>query len=254
MARYPRTARKTRGSSVRMHNVPTTHLSLYHHVTTFCISRADRFRGLPTGTHRHPTPNKSHGNYPRLCSSPPQKHFQRSSSGSATGVDRCFYGHRLSRLYQEPRTMADRPTGIHQWLGSGRFPSIHAIINPLTPVLRQVLDTLSPELDIHKRCLRALRKACGIYGLLPASYRVPFGLTTVTVNKRPVASSGFADVWMARSRDNQTFAVKHIRIYEVDNLDDMTKVLRFRYPALVRIFHWKSLPRDTAKGWSPAGE
>ena len=124
--------------------------------------------------------------------------------------------------------------------------------DPLTPVLRQILDTLSPESDIYKRCLRALRKVCGIYGLLPTSHHMPSGLTTV--NKRPFASGGFADVWKARSRDNRTFAVKCIRIYEVDNFGDVTKVLRFRYPALIRISHWKSFPRDTAKRWSSAGE
>ena len=92
----------------------------------------------------------------------------------------------------------------------------------LTPALRQIIDTLSPESDIRKRCLRALRKTCGIYGILPASHLMPPGLSTV--GKRAFASGGFADVWKAMNTDNQTFAVKRIRIYEVDNLGEMTKV------------------------------
>ena len=103
----------------------------------------------------------------------------------------------------------------------------------LTPLPCQILDTLSPELEIYKRSLRALRKACGIHGLLPASHLLPPGITTV--NKRPFASGGFADVWKARSRNNQYFALKCLRIYEVDNLVDMNKVLRLRCPVPARI-------------------
>lgn len=126
------------------------------------------------------------------------------------------------------------------------------VSDPLTPLLHQILDTLSPELDIYKRCLRALRKACGIYGLLPASHFLPPGLTTV--NKRPYASGGFADVWKARSRDNQAFAVKCLRIYEVDNLVEMNKVLRLCCQAPTRISHCKTAPRNTAKRLSFAEE
>ena len=122
--------------------------------------------------------------------------------------------------------------------------------DPLTPLLRQILDTLSPKSDIYKRCLRALRKACGIYGLLPASHFLPPGLTTV--HKRAYASGGFADVWMARSRDSQDFAVKCLRVYEVDNIEDVKKVLRLCRPAPTRISHWKTVPRNTAKRLSSA--
>ena len=130
----------------------------------------------------------------------------------------------------------------------GSRPSVLAS-DPLTPLLDQILDTLSPHLDIYKRCLRALRKACGIYGLLPPSHFMPPGLTTA--NKRPHASGGFADVWRARNMDNQYYAVKHIRIYEVDNFADITKVLR---PYCVVLSYWKTAPRNTAKRLSSAGE
>ena len=108
----------------------------------------------------------------------------------------------------------------------------------LTPDVRQILDTLSPELDIYRRCLGALRNVCGIYRLLPTSHRIPPGLTTE--GKRPVTSGSYADVWKARSRDNQIFAVKHIRTYEVDDLKDVKKVLRLRYSSLIVISHRKS--------------
>jgi len=124
--------------------------------------------------------------------------------------------------------------------------------DPLTPFLRQILDTLSPELGIYKRCLRALGEVCGIYGLLPASHFLPPGLTTV--HKRPFASGSFADLWKARSMDNQVFAVKRIRIYEVDNLSDVNKVLQPCCLVPTRISHRKTVPRNTAKRLSSAGE
>jgi hypothetical protein len=74
---------------------------------------------------------------------------------------------------------------------------------------------------------------------------MPPGLATV--NKRPFAAGGFADVWKARSRNNQAFAVKNIRVYEVDNLENMKKVLRVCSSVSVGISHWNSVPRVTAK-------
>ena len=78
-------------------------------------------------------------------------------------------------------------------------------------------------------------KTCGIYGLLPTSYIMPSGLTTV--NKRPFASGGVGDVWKARNRDNHYFAVKNIHIYEVDDLADVKKLLRLYCPVPTRISH-----------------
>jgi len=104
----------------------------------------------------------------------------------------------------------------------GSRPSV-LVSDQLTPLLRQILDTLSPQSGIYKRGLRALRKACGIYGILPASHCVPPGLTTV--NKRPFAVGGVAEVWKARNKDNQAFAVRCIRVFEVDDFKATTKVL-----------------------------
>lgn len=95
----------------------------------------------------------------------------------------------------------------------------------LRPFL-QTMTTLPPGSLIYYPSLRALRKTCGIYETLPASYRVPQGLTLVTIGqmKRPFASGGFSDVWKARNDDGQIFAIKHLRTYETDDLTDAKKV------------------------------
>ncbi|KAF9647855.1 kinase-like protein [Thelephora ganbajun] len=89
----------------------------------------------------------------------------------------------------------------------------------LTAPPYQIIDTLSPGSEFYHRCLRALRKTCGIYGLLPSSHIIPQGLTLVTTNnmKRPVASGGFSDVWRAGGNGGQIFAIKHFRIYDPDD-------------------------------------
>jgi len=91
--------------------------------------------------------------------------------------------------------------------------------------LDHTITTLPSESDIYYRSLRALRKTCGIYETLPASYRVPRGLTLVTIGqmKRPFASGGFSDVWKARNDEGQIFAIKHLRTYETDDLTDAKK-------------------------------
>ena len=119
----------------------------------------------------------------------------------------------------------------------------------LTAVPHQIIDTLPPGSEIYHRCLRALRKACGIYGILPASYLMSQGLTLVTTSamKRPFASGGFSDVWKARSDDGLIFAIKHIRTYETDDLKHMKKVPRVCRYQPVGIAHTSPIPRNTAK-------
>ncbi|KAF9646106.1 kinase-like protein [Thelephora ganbajun] len=91
--------------------------------------------------------------------------------------------------------------------------------------LDRIIDTLSPGSEFYHRCLRALRKTCGIYGFLPSSHIMPPGLILVTATnmKRPFASGGFSDVWRARGSGGQIFAIKHLRTYEVDDLQDVGK-------------------------------
>lgn len=149
-----------------------------------------------------------------------------------------------------PRWQVDPQAYINGLDQVGSHPSV-LFSDRLTPLLYQILDTLSPELDIYRHCLRALVKVCGIYGLLPTSYIVPPGLTVV--NKRPFASSIHAGVWKARNMDNCYFAVKHIYVYEVDDLMDLTGVLRICYSVPVRISHRRIVPRNTAGRLSSPG-
>lgn len=124
--------------------------------------------------------------------------------------------------------------------------SVH-VNNPLTLTLHQIIDTLEPESDIYKRCLRALRKTCGIYGILPSSHLMPPGLTLVVGTvKRPFASGGFSDVWKASNNAGRIFAVKQLRTYEVNDLRIDKKARQV--PHFAR--QYSSLtpcPRNTAK-------
>ena len=93
-------------------------------------------------------------------------------------------------------------------------------------VPHQLLDTLEPGSEIYHRSLRALRRTCGIYGLLPTSHLISERLSLVTTDqmKRPFASGGYSDVWQARNDGGQIFAIKQLRTYVVDNLPHVKKV------------------------------
>lgn len=125
----------------------------------------------------------------------------------------------------------------------------------LTAVPHQMINTLEHGSEIYYRCLRALRKTCGIYGILPASFCMSQELTLVTTGKikRPFASGGFSDVWKARDNDGRIFAIKHIRTYETDDLAHMKKVLRVCHTTF-SIPHRSSVPRNIVKRSPSAGE
>jgi len=118
----------------------------------------------------------------------------------------------------------------------------------LITVPHQMIDTLTPGSKIYDRCLRALRKTCGIYGILQSSRVVPQGLTLVTSDtmNRPFASGGFADVWKARNDNGEIFAIKHLRTYEVDDLRHVKKVLRICH-SVIQYFSLESLPQRYCK-------
>jgi len=102
------------------------------------------------------------------------------------------------------------------------------ITSKLTVAPDQLIDTLTHGSVTYKFSLQALRKACGIYGILPSSHLMPPGLTLVTTGtmKCPFASGGFSDVWKARYDSGRVFVIKHLRTYEVDNLSHVKEVLR----------------------------
>jgi len=78
----------------------------------------------------------------------------------------------------------------------------------------QIIDSLPTDSGLRKRCIRALRKTCGLYGILPVSYTVSF-LDRPGGRQRPFASGSFADVWKLADKTNQdvVFAVKSLRVY-----------------------------------------
>jgi len=84
----------------------------------------------------------------------------------------------------------------------------------------QAIDILSPESDIHERCVRELSTVCGIYGLLPESHKVNSILTT---SQHAVASGGYSDIWKAVNKTGEYFAVKVLRMYE-DSAAQVKKV------------------------------
>lgn len=86
----------------------------------------------------------------------------------------------------------------------------------------QAIDILSHESDIHERCVRALSKVCGIYGLLPDSHEVGLNLT---VGDHPVTFGGFSDIWKAAGTNGEVWAIKMLRVYQND-IERMKKVGR----------------------------
>ena len=84
-------------------------------------------------------------------------------------------------------------------------------------IWQQIIDSLPADSELRKRCLRALRKTCGICEMLPTSHEVPFMLKNPD-RQRPLVQGGFSDVWkLSDERDqDQVFAVKKLRVYGED--------------------------------------
>ena len=100
----------------------------------------------------------------------------------------------------------------------------------------QAIDILSPESDIHERCVRALSKACGIYGLLPDSHKIK---ATLTTSQHAIASGGFSDIWKATNENGEVFAVKVLRMYQNNAL----QVKKVGYHVLFAI-HYRKVVSD----------
>jgi hypothetical protein len=87
----------------------------------------------------------------------------------------------------------------------------------------QAIDILSPGSDLHERCVREQSRACKIYGLLPASYKVK---ATLAMSEHAVASGGFSDIWKATNENGEVFAIKVFRLYE-SNVVQVKKATQF---------------------------
>ncbi|KAF9789530.1 kinase-like domain-containing protein [Thelephora terrestris] len=92
--------------------------------------------------------------------------------------------------------------------------NLHGIgIDPQSYIdgLDKAIGIISSGSDIHGRCVRALSRACKIYGLLPASHEVTSLLTT---SQYAIASGRFSDIWKATNANGEVFALKVLRMYE----------------------------------------
>ena len=131
----------------------------------------------------------------------------------------------LPGLGIDPQAYIDGFDKVRPWFFYPRSFSVHGLWG------LQAIDILSPESDIHNRCVRALSKVCGIYGLLPDSHKVK---STLTTSQHAIASGGFSDIWKATDEKNEVFAIKVLRMYE-NNASQVTKVRQYsRSPPAAR--------------------
>ena len=87
----------------------------------------------------------------------------------------------------------------------------------------QIIDGRLVDPGLRRRCLRALRKTCGLYGILPDSHTVTYPLSKP--GPRAVASGGFGDVWrLVDETSDIAYAVKSLRVYEQDPVEKINKV------------------------------
>ena len=101
---------------------------------------------------------------------------------------------------------------------------------------QQIIDSLPSDLDLRKRCIRALRKTCGLNGILPTSHVISF--TLCQPSQRAFASGGYSDIWRLADKRNPdlVFAVKSLRVYEQDYSETINKVRNFSICDWIRGF------------------
>lgn len=82
-----------------------------------------------------------------------------------------------------------------------------------------MIDNLPDDSDLRKRSILALRKMCGVYGIIPASYFVKFV-------EGAFAAEGSCDVrkCTVTGNTNKVVAVRVLRICESDFVDEVGKV------------------------------
>ncbi|KAF9789413.1 kinase-like domain-containing protein [Thelephora terrestris] len=130
-----------------------------------------------------------------------------------------------------PATMAPRafplPTWLTDMLSWDGKSDISRVLNTAfvdanyLDWIKNLKERADPALQ--RRCIRALRKTCGLHGILPSSYEVTRPLSKP--GPRAFASGGFSDVWkLTDTRDDSVvFAVKTLRVYEQDPADKINK-------------------------------
>ena len=117
-------------------------------------------------------------------------------------------------------------------------------------IWRQIIDSLPPDSKLRKRYTLALRKACGLYGTLPASCTTTFGRSKP--GQRVFESGGCSDVWRSAGKKGRdpVFAVKTLRVYG----QDPDKVWRLPIRNWYKGLTGDSPSRNTARKLWFAGE
>ena len=103
----------------------------------------------------------------------------------------------------------------------------------LLTVGSQIIEGLPVDSDLRRRYLRALRKTCGLNGIIPTSYTFTQPLNRI--GPRPFATVGFSDVWrfIHQHNPNMAFAVKSLRVYDKDPVEKINKVRNSHQAQLV---------------------
>ena len=98
----------------------------------------------------------------------------------------------------------------------------------------QIIDSLPVDSNLRRRCIRALRKTCGLYGVLPTSHIVSFPLAKL--GKHHFTSGASADVWKFASGESydRVFAVKSFRVHEESSVEKIDKVQGFSTRRLIK--------------------
>ena len=114
-----------------------------------------------------------------------------------------------------------------QYINSLEKVSLYLIWSTYAHLMKiwwQITDTLQIDSDPWRQCLRALTMACGLYGILPTSYEIPFTLSEPC--GKPSSSCSFFNHWRLSNEDdpNQVFAVKSFRAWTGYNLEILKKV------------------------------
>jgi len=106
--------------------------------------------------------------------------------------------------------------------------------------LYKIVCTLSPDSDIYKRGLRALRKAGGVTNLLPTCYHISPPLKEQ--DEMATASGGSSDVWKAQNQEGVVFALKVFRMNKQSNLAKSKKGFCKEVVIAKRVQHENVLP------------
>lgn len=99
----------------------------------------------------------------------------------------------------------------------------------LIMIRRQIINILPLDTDIRKCSIRALKKTCMFYRLLPARYAVASRISQPGPDSQPSASGEFSDVWKLINECGRALAVKSLRPgHHAQSTEELNKVCYMR--------------------------